>query len=91
MSAALRQKAEEYKQELKDIKDDQVARMPLDGEDFKDTRKALRFAAMGLNRGIVFPYRNEKEHITFYMNGSYVKREFPGRGGRPIAAAKKKR
>ncbi len=62
---------------------DQGGRLVLEkGDDPKDLRRALKTAAVSLNRRIRFPFRGEEGSLSFYLEGRRSRR-----GRRPRAEA----
>jgi hypothetical protein len=59
---------EEYKDKLGKLGADQGGRLVIEkGDDPKDLRRALKAAAVALNRRIRFPFRGEEGSLSFYL------------------------
>jgi hypothetical protein len=80
LPAKLMPLVEECKGKLEKLSASQGGKLVLErGDDAKDLRKALKAAAISLNRRIRFPFRGEEGAVSFYL-------EKP-RGRRPKRAA----
>jgi hypothetical protein len=80
LPAKLMPLVEEYKDKLEKLSACQGGKLILEkGDDAKDLRKALKAAAVSLNRRVRFPFRGEEGAVSFYL-------EMP-RGRRPKKAA----
>src|SRR5262245_23818119 len=85
---------EEYREKLGKLSAEQGGRLTLEkGDDPKELRKALKAAAVSLNRRVRFPFRGEEGSLSFYLEGQRGRRrrgtstDGRRRRGRPRKAA----
>jgi hypothetical protein len=75
---------DEYREKLEKLTAEQGGRFTLEkGDDPKELRRALKAAAVAVNRRVRFPFRGEEGSLSFYLEGQRGRR----RGGRPKGAA----
>ena len=84
LSAKLLPLVEEYRAKLEKLTAEQGGRLTLEkGDDAKELRRALKAAAVSVNRRVRFPFRGEEGLLSFYLEAQRGRR----RGQRPKGQA----